>query len=247
LGWYAAASTMVGTLVAPATIVVAAIYPRLSKAAADKEEFNRALRMTFRPLLLVALLGAIGIFLFADAAISLIYSKEKFAPAGATLRAFAPALLLLYVGMLFGQANLARGRTLPLAWVKLASVVVTTALEFVLIPWSQARFANGGIGLMFSLASGELLMVFAAVYFIRDALNKGILIDLLRGLSVAALTIAIMQLLPVEPWFVGVPLCIGSYLLLCLLVGLLNRDDLQLLMVAFGRRGPENTVAASSH
>src|SRR5262249_24159288 len=72
LGWYAAASSVTGTLVAPATIFVAGIYPRLSRAAADRDQFNRALRMAFRPLLLVALLGALGTFLFAVPAVGLI-------------------------------------------------------------------------------------------------------------------------------------------------------------------------------
>jgi O-antigen/teichoic acid export membrane protein len=223
------------------------MYPRFSKAALNKDDFSRVLRMAFRPLLLVALLGAIGTFLFADTAIGFIYSREKFEPAGAILRAFAPVLLLVYVSIMFGQAIMALGRAAPLAWVKLASVVVTTALEFVLIPWSQARFENGGVGVMFALAGGELLMVVAAVVLIRDSINRGMFVDLLRGLAVGAGTIATMQLLPVIPWFIGVPLCIGSFLGLCFLAGLLHRDDLQLLVESFSNRGSADTAAAPSH
>jgi hypothetical protein len=51
-------------------------------------------------MLLVALLGAIGTFLFADIAVGVIYSKQKFAPAGAILQAFAPALWEMPRGML---------------------------------------------------------------------------------------------------------------------------------------------------
>jgi PST family polysaccharide transporter len=246
LGWYAAAWNMAGTLLSPAVIFTGTMYPRLSKVAARKGEFTLALRMAFRPLLLIALLGAIGTFLFADAGVSLIYSRQKFAPAGVILQAYAPTLLLLYVNMMFGMAILATGRTAPLAWAKLASLVVTTTLAVVLIPWSQARYANGGVGLMFALAGGELLMVVATVVFIRDVINKCMLIDLLRGLAVGAVTIAIMRLIPVVPWFVGVPLCIGVFLVLCLPVRLLNRNDLQLLIASFSKRGPANTVAASS-
>ena len=50
-----------------------------------------------------------------------------------------------------------------LAGAKLAAVLVTTGLEFVLVPWCQARFANGGIGIMFAMAAGELVMVAAAL------------------------------------------------------------------------------------
>jgi PST family polysaccharide transporter len=246
LGWHAAAWNIAGTLVAPATILAATMYPRLSKAAGEKEEFRRALRMAFRPLLLVALLGAAGTFLFADSAINIIYSKRQFAPAGAILRAFAPALLLLYVDMMFGQAILATGRAAPLAWAKLASVVVTTGLEFVLIPWSQARYANGGVGLMLALGGGELLMVVAALVFIWSAIDKGMLFDVFRGLVVGAVTVAIMRFSPIVPWFVGIPLCIGLFLVLCLMAGLLNRGDLRLLAATFGRRSAAGSAARTA-
>jgi O-antigen/teichoic acid export membrane protein len=245
VGWYAAAWNIAGTLVAPAAILAATMYPRLSKEAADKEGFKRALRLAFRPLLLVALLGAVGAFLYADVAIGIIYSKRQFAPAAAILRAFAPALLLLYVDMMFGQAIMAMGRAGLLAWVKLASVLVTTALEFALIPWSQARYANGGIGLMLALAGGELLMVVAALVILRDAINKGMLVDLLRGLLVGIGTIVLMRFLPVVPWLIGIPVCVGAFVVFCVLAGLLNRADLRLLAATITKRNPARSGVAT--
>ena len=159
--------------------------------------------------------------------------------------AVAPVLLLLYVDMMFGQAIMATGRAALLAWVKLASVVVTTALEFVLIPWSQARYANGGVGLMLALASGELLMVAAAVVILRAAINKGMLVDFLRGLLVGAATVVFMRVLPELAWFVGVPVCIGTFLVLCVVAGLLQREDIQLLTDAFGKRRLANVEVPS--
>jgi PST family polysaccharide transporter len=246
LGWYAAAWNMAGTLIAPAGILGAAMYPLLSKTAAEKDKFAQTVRTGFRPMLLIALLGAIGTFFFADIAVDVIYSKQKFAPAGAILQAFAPALFLLYIDMMFSQAIIAMGRAGSLAWVKLASVVVHTALAFVLIPWSQARYENGGVGLMFALAGGELLMVVAGAIFIWRAIKAEMFFDLLRGFGVAAVTIAIKWSLPVLPWFVDIPLCISLFFVLCLFVGLLNRDDVKLLFGAFSKRGPATPVAAAS-
>ena len=76
----------------------------------------------------------------------LIYSLQKFGPAADTLRAFAPVLLLMYVDIFLSVAILAAGKAGRLASAKVASVVLTTGLVFVLVPVCQARFANGGLG-----------------------------------------------------------------------------------------------------
>ena len=91
------------------------MYPRWSKAAGDDAEFKRAFDISFRPLLLLAILGAVGTYLFADVAVGLIYSMQKFGPAADTLRAFAPVLLLMYVDMFLGMAILAAGKAGRLA------------------------------------------------------------------------------------------------------------------------------------
>jgi hypothetical protein len=70
------------------------------------------------------------------------------------------------------------------------------------------------------------------------------LVDLLRGLAVAAVTVAIMRLLPVVPWFIRIPVCVGLFFASCLPAGLLHRDDLQ-LVAPFRKRGPAKTVATS--
>ena len=137
LGWYGAAWTIAGTLVAPATILGAAMYPRLSRAAHERQEFSDVLRMAFRPLLLIALLGSVGTFLFADVAVGLIYSQKQYGPTADILRAFALFLMLIYVDMLFGHAIVAVRRAGQLAKAKVIAIGITTAMEIVLIPYSR--------------------------------------------------------------------------------------------------------------
>ena len=244
VGWYGAAWNVAGTLVAPAMIIGATMYPRLSRAASDHEEFKRALRSAFRPLLFVAVLGAVGTYLFADVAIALIYSKQKFGSAGAILKAFAPALLLLYVDMMFGHAILAVGKAGRLAIAKVAAVVITTGLEFVLIPFCQARFGNGGIGIMLAMGVGEVAMVTAAMLLIRDAIDGGMLIDFLRGLASGGATLLVIRALPSTNPFLDIPLCLLVFFALSTLTGLVNRRDFELLVTGFRKRTPEVVAAA---
>lgn len=236
LGWYGAAWAIAGTLVAPAGIIGSAMYPRLSRAAADPAEFSRALRTAFRPLLMVAVLGGVGTYLFADLAISVIYGSESFRPAAATLRAFAPALVLVYVGMVLGYAILATGKATQLAKVKIVAVLVTTGLEWACVSWFQARFQNGGIGVVLSLAGGELVMVAWATVMLRRVLDVGVVTDLARALAAGAATIALMQLLPAIPAPLAVPLCVVAFAAMLVLTGLITRADAEAAWARVGGR-----------
>jgi O-antigen/teichoic acid export membrane protein len=236
VGWYGAAWAIAGTLVAPAMILGATMYPRLSRVSADPQEFSRTLRTGFRALLFVAVLGAVGTFLYADIAVGIIYSKRKFGPAADILRAFTPALLLIYVDMLLGHAILAVGKAGQLAKAKMVAVVVTTGVELVLIPFCQARFSNGGIGIVLAMASGELVMVSAAVLLIRHMISGGMAIDFLRGLAAGAATIVLMRSLPGVSPFIGIPACVAAFAILSVVVGLVRRADLAPLVAVFRRR-----------
>ena len=244
VGWYGAAWVIAGTLVAPAMILGATMYPRLSRVSADPAEFSRTLRLSFRPLLLVAVLGGVGMYLFADFAVGVIYSRQKFGPSAAILRAFTPALLLIYIDMLFGHAILAVGKAGQLAKAKMVAVVVTTGVELVLIPFCQARFGNGGIGIVLAMACGELVMVTAAVLLIRDIVSVAMGLDFLRGLVAGAATIAVMRLLPPINPLLGIPLCVVTFAAVAVVVGLVRRSDLELLPPFFRKRGSPSAGSA---
>jgi len=238
VAWYGAALNIAGTLIAPATILGATMYPRLSTAVGDAAEFKRAFGMSFRPLLLLAVLGAIGTYLFADVPVGLIYSLQKFGPAADSLRAFAPVLLLMYVDVFLATAIVAAGKAGRLAGAKVASVVLTTGLVFVLVPFCQARFANGGLGAMYAMAIGELLMVLAEGILIRDALDGRTIGDVCRSLIAGAATILLMRLLPGLSPFLAIPLCVLVFGGVSLLVGAVKRSDVELLLASFRNPPP---------
>jgi O-antigen/teichoic acid export membrane protein len=225
VGWFGAAWTIAGTLVAPATILAATMYPRLSKVSADLSEFSHTLRTSFRPLLLVAALGTAGTYLFADFAIAIVYSRQKFGPAATILQAFAPVLLLIYIDMLFGNAILAVGKAGQLAMAKMVSVVVTTGAALVLIPFFQTHFSNGGIGVVIAMACGELVMVVAAVILMRDVVTASMATDVARGLAAGAATVVILHYLPHISPILGIPLSVAIFAVVARMIGLIGRDE----------------------
>lgn len=250
LGWYSAAMMFASTLIAPSFVLSNAAYPRLSIAASNHAEFKMLVQDSMRPLLFIALLGAVGTYLFADVAVNLVYSAEKFGPSATLLRAFTPAMVLVFIDMMLCTAILAAGHAVRLAGAKMASIVVIAALELVLIPWCQARYGNGAIAVMLSFAIGELVMVGATVWLLpRGTIHAGIVMDLFRALGAAAGTLGAMRPVMHLSAFLTIPLSIVVFTGLALALGLIQAADLAALARFRKRpqaRSPEIVPAVSS-
>jgi O-antigen/teichoic acid export membrane protein len=227
VGWYGAARTIMVVIFAPATILGTASFPELSRASGSVPDLRRALRAPLRLLLGLAALATVGTYLFADVAVSLIYGRGHFDSAAAVLKIFAFVLPLLFVDMLFATAITAVGKIKEIAVVKALSVGVSTGLAILFIPLCQARFDNGGIGLVLAFGSSEVLMLTAFVWLLpRGAVYRGALVDFLRAATSAAGTIVIIWTLPtITPW-VAVPACVAVFMTLALASGLVRRTDL---------------------
>jgi O-antigen/teichoic acid export membrane protein len=245
VGWYGAAASITGTLIAPATILGGALYPRFSIAANDTGEFARVFNSAFRPLLVLAVLGAVGTYLFADVAIGLVYSAKKFGPAADNLRAFAPLMLLMYIDVLLTMAIIATGRANRLAGIKIATVIITAGLLFFLIPLCQARYANGGLGVLYARTIGELPMLVAACRLVPEAVNARTIGDLLRSLAAGAGTILLMRSLPSLPPVLAIPMCVLVFAGLALAVGAVKRSDIELLLASYRKAPPNPDLGAA--
>ena len=238
VGCYGAARTFGGVLVAPVLVLGASLYPRLSLLfSAEPEQFRQETRAAMRPLLTVGMLTAVGTYLFADVAVALVYSKKGFGNAVVVLQAIAPSILLLTMGMFFGTIlNVARRRR-ALALAKVVSIVVGVPLAFLLIPWSQARFGNGGIGAALVSSGVEVVMLALCLPLVpRGILDRRIALDLGRAVLAGAGTIAVGLLCaPLSPW-VRVPAIVLVFGALSALVGLLRKADVDLARTMFRRR-----------
>ncbi len=237
VGWYGAARNVIGTLVAPAAIIGTAAYPRLSRAVLEPASLAGEFQSALRPLLALGALGAVGTWLFADVAISVVYGLGSFGPAVVILQVFAPGMLLLFIDMLLSTVILALGRSKALAAAKVLNVATCTALNMVLIPWCQARFGNGGIGVVLAFGASELIMFGASLWILpRGTVPRGSFADVARALAAGGGTLLLMLLVPRLPPLVAVPLAILVFGMLGGLLGLLRREDLELVRALLKRR-----------
>jgi O-antigen/teichoic acid export membrane protein len=237
VGWYAAAKSIMGTLLAPSLILGAAAFPRLSRSAADPAAFRRELTIARRPMIWMAGLAGLGTTLFSDVAIHVVYGQRAFGPAGVILSVFGLGLFLTFIDVLLGTALTALGRSTAFATVKVGAVALGTGLELWLIPRFQARTGNGGLGVVVSLVVCEAL-IFAGLLLLmpRGTARLGILADTARAAGAALGTALLLRLLPpLSPWL-GIPLCVLVYSAVTAAVGLLRRSDLRTLRRMVGPR-----------
>jgi O-antigen/teichoic acid export membrane protein len=238
VGWYGAAWTIAGTLIAPATVLATAMYPRLSPAADHPAEFKRLVNVSFRPLLLLAVLGTVGTYLFAEVPVALIFGLPKFAPSADIVRTFALLLLLMYVSLFLSTVALALGKATRLATAKIIAVLMVVGLAFFLVPYCQERFGNGGLGVIYAMAIGELVIVGISWAIVREAIDGRTVADLIRGLVAGGATVLLFKLIPDFTPFLGIPLCVLVFGLVAWMVRLMKRSDITMLLASLRKKSP---------
>jgi O-antigen/teichoic acid export membrane protein len=247
VGWFGAAKNVLGTLMAPAVILGAAAYPGLARASADTAALRKEVRSALRPLLWLGALAGTGTYLFAGTAINLIYGTSGFGPAATILAVFAPGFFLLFIDILLGNIIYASGAGTGFAIAKIGSVVVGTALDFLLIPFFQKHFGNGGIGVVVAFALSEFVVFAGAMIVIRrGTLEAGMALDVARALGAAAATLLLFRVIPPVPPWVGMPLSIAAFAVASLAFGLMGRRDLAVLGTLLQRRRVDASPATES-
>jgi O-antigen/teichoic acid export membrane protein len=237
IGWYGAARSVMGSLVAPAMILGAAAFPRLSRAAHDHTQFATEVRVVLRPILWLGALASVGTYAFADTAITLVYGHGQFAPAGTIMKVFAPGFFLLFIDILLGNALTAMGRATAFSVGKVVSVVVCTVLDLVLVPALQRRTGNGGIGLVTAFLASELCVFVGALYFMpKGSLGRKAIVDVARALASAGVTLLFLRSLPALPLYASVPACVLVFAGSSIAFGLVRSGDRDTLLQFLGTR-----------
>jgi O-antigen/teichoic acid export membrane protein len=195
--------------------------------ASDPTKLRHSIRRALRPLLGLGALAAVGTYLFADFAVSLIYGNGRFDPAAQVLQVFAPALFLFFVDILLAAVVAAVGRARELTIAKLICLALNTGLAVLLVPYFQERFENGGLGLVLAFGLTEIAMVMACVWLApRGALTLGTLVDAVRAVAAGAATLAVFWWFPpVTPWL-GLPASIFVFAFFSLANGLFRWGEL---------------------
>jgi O-antigen/teichoic acid export membrane protein len=230
MGWYSAASRIVGVLLFPATTLSYAIYPTISRLyAQDRPSYDALVRLALRAVMLIGLFAGTGAILFAHIAVDLIYSAERFAPATANLRILAVYIVLVYASIAVGISIAAANRQLPYAVAQSFCVVVALVLDPMLVPYFERVAGNGGLGVSTSVTVAEVAMVAAGLAILpRGVVDRSLLATFARALAAAIGMGAVGMALKSLP-VLALPLSVATYAGVLWALGGLDREILDLL------------------
>jgi O-antigen/teichoic acid export membrane protein len=237
VGWQAAAARLAGFLAIPASALIVALYPTLSRLnVQDREGYVTTLRNALRGTMILAVPMAACCGLYRELGIQL-FSKEAFGPAQNNLLVIAVSLLFVYVSMTLGTALMAAGRQRAWAGVQMLCVVVSLGLGPILIPWFQKHYGNGGIGVCVAGVVCDIIMVVAAFVLMgRGILDRTLTILLIKVLAAGGVMVGVGLLLDFVTPFVVAPITLIAYFACLWLVGGMHRSEFAAVRDAVLRR-----------
>lgn len=230
LGWYSAATRITGVLIFPATTLTFALYPTLARLwHSDRNTCNEVVRLALRIIMLIGILAGTGTALFARLIVSLIYGSALYAPAGDTLTVLAAYVLLVYTSIIIGTFLVACGRQWQWALAQSFCLVVSIALDPILIPWAEQNLGNGSVGVCLSVVLAEIAMVSFGLLLVPPGPLDKSLARTLRCCVIAALAMAAVGILLRAYPIIAIPATVCTYVSLLWLQNELDPDMLTLV------------------
>jgi O-antigen/teichoic acid export membrane protein len=230
IGWYSTAETLAGSVLFPATVVFAAIFPTLGRLHEhDQAALVELVKRTFGLFVLVAVPIGLGIMVVGPSFAPLLYGEE-FKETGDVLVALGPMIMLNFGTILFGGVALATER--GAFWVKVVftAAVLTVPLDLLVVPWAIEQFDNGAIGGAITFGITETFQFAIGMWVIAPYLaQRSVLWRACRALCAGAVMVACTW--PVRDLFIAVPIGVGfvSYVAAVLLLRVISDDELRMI------------------
>ena len=173
VGWNAVARKLLGVVIYPASALVGALYPTLTRLHAQAPgQLGPTVSASLRSALLVGVAAGMGCLLFPGLGVS-IFGGPSYAPVLDNLRVMSAFVILVYISMPLSSALMVTGRRTLWSLIQLGCVVLSALLDPLLIPWAQARYGNGGLGVAIVNVVSEVVMVGAALAILPRGTLQG--------------------------------------------------------------------------
>jgi len=225
IGWYAVSRRLVGVLLFPASALIGALYPTLCRLwSDDRAVFARTTSGSLRSVSLVVVPVMLGTALYADVAIAL-FNRQAFGPTADDLRILSVFIALVYFSMPLGTCVLAAGKQRAWSVVQTVCLGAGVALDWLLVPYFQKRYENGGLGVCIASVVSELTVVICGIVLAPRGVfdRKFVRVFLLSILAGAALVGVARLTAAISPFIAG-PLALGAYLLTLWVTGGIEKE-----------------------
>jgi hypothetical protein len=158
----------------------------------------------------LGVLAAVGTITFAPLVVKLVYGEQLYAPAAVDLAILSPYVSLVYCSIVLGAGIAAASLQLRWALTQCLCLLVSITLDPLLIPWSQARYGNGGIGVCIGVGLSEIAMVTLGMRLMPSGSHASLGSSLRRCLVAGAAMGVVGWLLRPFP-YLAIPITVAVY------------------------------------
>ncbi len=234
-GWYGGAFRFFDIVMVLPLLYKTAIFPVFSKLWNNKEGvLETTIGQSVRLMVILGIPTAAVIFLFAEPIIHFFMGIQEYGPSVIVLQIFAVSIPFIYIDIILGSALMgAANRQRAWAIVGLAAIFVNISINYLLIPYTQSAFANGGIGASVATLATEVFVMGAALLLLPKGYLKTFKISYLFKPAIATVLMVIPVLLIIMYtslyWMLTLLLAGGFYISGLLLLKTFNEEEMDLI------------------
>ncbi|MCC5941165.1 MAG: flippase [Balneolaceae bacterium] len=234
-GWYGGAFRFFDIVMVLPLIYKTAIFPVFSRLWDNKEGvLENTVGQSLRLMIVLGIPTAAVIFLFSESIIHFFMGLAEYGPSVIVLKIFALSIPVIFIDIILGSALMgAANRQRAWAVIGLCAIFVNVTANYILIPYAQSMFANGGIGAAIATLITELFVMGFAFFL----LPKGYLQSFKSSYIFKPAFATVIMIIPVLTlflftglyWMLTLMLAAVFYISALLLLKTFNHEELNLI------------------
>lgn len=169
-GWYGGAYRFFDIVMMLPILYKAVIFPVFAKLWKSKDgALENTLGKSLKFIIILGIPSAALIFIFAADIIHFFMGLEEYTPSVVVLKIFAASIPIIYVDLILGTAIIgAANGEKGWATVGFIAIFLNIGVNYLLIPFAQDFYVNGGIGAAGATFVTELFMLVCAIYLLPN-------------------------------------------------------------------------------
>ena len=167
-GWYGGAFRFFDIVMVLPLLYKTAIFPVFSKLwDNDKGVLESTVGQSMRLMILLGIPVATLIYIFSGSIIQFFMGLEGYTPSISILQIFALSIPFIYVDIILGSALMgAANKQKAWAVTGLVAIFINISANYILIPYTQQAYLNGGIGAAVATLITEIFVMVSAFYLL---------------------------------------------------------------------------------
>ncbi len=187
VGWYGGAYRLFDVWNFFPAILTTTVYPVLSRLWSEGEaQHKRTMHKSLEIMLMVGVPLSFGAIFFAGNIIGLFYGLQAYSPSIRVLQILSAGLLFLYIDMSLGTTLLSSDKQKQMSLISLFAIPLNIGLNYILIPYFQNGYGNGGLGSALTTMLTEMFVMTAMLTQLPKGMLRGFRFSVPLKIAVSA-------------------------------------------------------------